>query len=147
MAPTRGVIGVLLFLLFETSGFVGAQSLVFERRSVCELLGSPLRFSGHLVSVRAELIDGREMVLADPADASCGRLAWDDPDNPDVKTKPGFSLVRDQSYEQVERVRGRIVATFEGRFDWTPLGSGPTKLRDTRLVLHRVRDVAVTPAQ
>jgi hypothetical protein len=64
-----------------------------------------------------------------------------------VKTKPGFSLVRDQSYEQVERVRGRIVATFEGRFDWTPLGSGPTKLRDTRLVLHRVRDVAVTPAQ
>jgi hypothetical protein len=147
MAPTRCVIGVLLLLLLETSALVGAQSPTFERRSVCELLMSPLRFSGHLVSVRAELIDGREMLLADPDDKSCGRLAWADPENPDVKTKPGFTLVRDQSYQQFEQARGRIVATFEGRFDWTPLGSGPTQLRDTRLVLHRVRDLRVTAGQ
>jgi len=158
MSRKRCLAGILVFLAFETAPTVGAQSPLFERRSVCELVMSPLQFSGRLVSVRAELIAVREMLLADVLDRSCGQLASDVPESPDVTTKPRFTLIRDKSFEDVERgfpslvptpsgARARIVATFEGRFDWTPLGSGHEGLRDTRLVLHRVRDVEVTPAR
>jgi hypothetical protein len=150
--------GILLFLAFEAAPIVGAQSPIFEKRSVCELVTSPLQFSGRLVSVRAELTAVREMLLGDVINPSCGPLASDVPESPDVRQKPGFTFIRDQSFEDLERgfqslaptpsgARGRVVATFEGRFDWTPLGSGHMKQRDTRLVLHRVRDVDVTAAR
>jgi hypothetical protein len=158
MGPRGCLAGIVLVLAFETVPTVGAQSPIFEKRSVCELVASPLQFSGRLVSVRAELLAVRELVLGDVSEQSCGQLASDVPESPDVTKKPGFAFIRDQSFADLERgfplleptpsgSRGRIVATFEGRFDWTPLGSGHERLRDTRLVLHRVRDVEVTPAR
>ena len=157
---SRWLVGVLMLALGPSLASLAshAQSPIFERRELCELLGSPLRFSGHFVSIRAEVADMRELLLADVVNPSCGQIAVDYPESPDVKSKPGFPMIRDRSFDTLQRgvsvlqptksgARGKVVATFEGRFDWTPLGSGRVELRDTRLVLHRVRDVDVTPAR
>jgi len=148
---------VLLICLLSTVTVLDAQDLRFEKKRVCELLKAPRRFSGSLVSVHAELIAARELLLVDDTDWECGRLASDYPESPEVSPTPGFTLIRDQSLEDLKRAfpvlrlspsgtRGRIIATFEGRFDWTPRGSGHQRLRKTRLVLHRVSDVTVIPA-
>ena len=150
-------IQILLICLFSTATALDAQDLRFERKNVCELLKSARRFSGSLVSIRAELIAVRELLLVDPDDQECGRFASDYPDSPLVSPAPEFDLIQDQSFDEFERAfpvlrlspsrtRGRIIATFEGRFDWTPRGSGHSRLRKTRLVLHRVSDVTVIPA-
>jgi hypothetical protein len=147
----------LLVCILSTATAVDAQVFRFEQKSVCDLLKAPRRFSGSLVSIRAELIAVREWLLVDDTDQECGRLAAAHPADPEVSPKPGFTLIRDRSLEEFERAlpvlnpspsgtRGRIIATFEGRFDWTPRGSGHSRLRKTRLVLHRVSDVTVIPA-
>jgi hypothetical protein len=148
---------LVVTLVASVWAVVSGQALRFENHSLCELLRNASRFSGRLVSVRAELVAVREMLLADSRNRSCGLLAIESPENPGVRPKPNFALIRDQSYGEFERgfpvllptavgARGSIYASFEGRFDWTPAGSGHMRLRSARLILHRVFDVDVRPA-
>lgn len=158
MGPNRKYLNPLIaFAILGLSvQLVTTQALSFEQRTVCELLKSPKRFTGRLVSVRAEMIAVRDFALVDPTDRRCGVLASAFPEDPEVTPNPGFTMLRDKNYDELQQAfpilrttpsgtRGSIVATIEGRFDWTPRGSGHMQLRRTRLVWHRVLDIVVIP--
>jgi hypothetical protein len=147
--------GILLCLTTVMDS--SAQTPQFEQRRLCELLMSPLRYSGRLISVRAEVLEAREMILVDPNDHSCGRVPSAFPESRDVRPRPQFTLSRDENFEALLRAlpellpkpsgaRGRIFATFEGRFDFTPSGSGHLGLHSSRFVIRRVLNVEVMSA-
>lgn len=140
--------------------------------SICQLLDEPGRYAGKQVTVRAEVIFPRSVLLIDPADPKCGRIPWAYPSNPEIKPKPKFSLVKDENFKNLmdslglllppppdsTRERSKMVAVLEGRFDWvyqirngklvrTAQGFGHLSAYDHVFVLRRVIETEIIPAE
>jgi hypothetical protein len=155
--------GYIVGLLLASVG--AAQEVPFEPTTLCDLLKSRGGLSGRMVSVRVEVVSIRESLGADPEDHRCGSVVLADPLSPDVDPKAPFQWIKDSGYEQLEdgfrvlvpippATRGRLIATFEGRFDSIYAkgrrqrgGFGHSFRHASQLVVHRVFDVSASAGQ
>jgi hypothetical protein len=132
------------------------------KTTVCHLIAKPEEFSGKLVIFQAELVTPRRMALVD---GNCGRILLAFPTDEEVRPKARFKLIEDDQFKLLMASRselvppppgkpGKVLATFEGRFDSVfALNHGhkierdPRSMRlaadEVRLVLRRVSDVKV----
>ena len=132
------------------------------KTTICELVNKPEQFSGHMVVVRADLINPRRMALVG---GHCERVLLSFPNDDEVKPKARFKLVEDESFNKLmdsvsvlipmpPKTPGRITGTFEGRFDSVFVLRNGRKIRrdprsirlaadEVRLVLRRVFDLEI----
>ena len=137
--------------------------------TLCDLYQHPEQYAGRIIKVRGGSVGGElriENILHDSPAAPCPtymRIVVVFPDR--VKPSPGFQLVRDESYRELEAALHRggpvhIDATYEGRFDaafaWrdgkrlrvdqaAAKGYGKGHEYDARIVLRQVSDVWAGP--
>ncbi len=131
------------------------------RAGVCEITRKPVLYSGRVLSVRAYVIvDYHGVFLADPRCKKTLPLIL-----PEGSGRPDeLPLRADEAYKQFDAVlqeygpggarsRGKLEATFEGRFDYVFQlkdgkrvrvvdGFGPTRTMRWQFVLNRVSNVA-----
>lgn len=130
--------------------------------TMCDLYNDPQKYAGKMIEVRATIgnrdlrIERPTFTPQDPCAAS-GYMAigLELPQN--VRPKPEFDLIRDESFQKYSEALQkpmRIEATLEGRFDPTFIwrnhkrerlgegeGYGKKHAEDGRLVLHKLSDV------
>jgi hypothetical protein len=130
--------------------------------TMCNLYVDPQKYAGKMIEVRATTrnLDLRlERPTFEPQEpcATSGYMTIGLEFPQDVKPRPEFDLIRDESFEKYSHALQklmRVEATFEGRFDpvfiWRNHkrervgegeGYGKKHSEDGRIVLHRVSDV------
>jgi len=132
--------------------------------TLCDLYQHPEQYAGKMIKVRGGAVGDLRIdaILHDSPAESCAsymRLIVVFPEQ--TKPSPGFQLVRDQSYKQLETALHsqrpvHIDATYEGRFDpafvWRDhkrvrvgssdvKGYGEKHEYDAQIVLHRVSNI------
>jgi len=131
--------------------------------TICDLYSDPQRYAGKMIEIRATIAGYRDPKLEQPAFAPqkpCAASGYmtiglELPQN--VRPKPDFDLIRDESFQKYAEALQRpmrIEATLEGRFDPTFIwrnhkrervgegeGYGKKHVEDGRLVLYKMSDV------
>lgn len=130
--------------------------------TICDLYTDPQKYAGKMIEVRAT-IGNRDLRIERPTftpQDSCAASGYmsiglELPQN--VRPKPDFDLIRDESFQKYAEALQKLVrveATLEGRFDPTFIwrnhkrervgegdGYGKKHSEDGRLVLHKMSDV------
>jgi hypothetical protein len=157
----------MCFVAFVLScGLAYGSDSASVKTTVCQLVARPEEFSGKMVIFQAELATPRRMALVD---GDCGRILLTFPTDNEVRPKANFRLVEDDQFKLLMESRselvppppkkpGKILATFEGRFDSVftmshgkKVERDPRSIRlaadEVRLVLRRVSSVKVESGQ
>jgi hypothetical protein len=147
-------------------GLAHGSDRVPVKTTVCQLMAKPEEFSGKMVVFQAELVTPQRMALVDD---SCGRILLKFPTDDEARPKASFKLIEDDQFKLMMESRselvppppgkpGKILATFEGRFDSVFVLSRGQKVKrdprsmrlaadEVRLVLRRVSEVKVEQSQ
>ena len=148
---------LLLFFAF----LLPARSADVNTMTLCELMKTPEKFAGQVVSVRASVDKHYHRIVLFDEDCD-GLVLLEIRSN--VEPQREFPLERDKEFEKFSealldykpgtvRLRNRINADFKGRFDWVfamegnqRMGKGfRHRLVTSRLVLYKLSNVSVVP--
>lgn len=168
MRATGRRISVCVFVIAAYACTLSQEGSKAAEVTLCDLYQHPEHYAGKMIRVRGGSVGGLDIAdtLHDAHSEPCPtylRIIVVFPDR--VRPTPGFDLVRDESYKQLESAIHyagpvHIDATYEGRFDagfawhngrrmpvgeYTGKGYGEKHHYDARIVLHQVFDVWTMP--
>jgi hypothetical protein len=149
----------VIWLSVIATGVASATEVIGA--NVCELESHPQQYAGRMVRFVAEWTRSARRILVDDPSGKCGPILIELPNDPDVHPHARFKVIKDAAFEKLlqsefvlipnatTHKKGKIRATFQGRFDVAGprKGFGHGQLYNLRLVLQQVSDVSVSTGE